>query len=1114
MANFVRSLSFTGIIWSILSLFCIVFVLASCGVAGIIGLPATSIDVAKAAVIIFLIPFLLPIFLPGQLLKPQWNRTVYLLLGGVVLLPFCGFLIEHDVTNLTVLLLALGLGLIDSNVLRKIYWWSNEIFYKHRASGVTLRLAIFVLVGVFAVFAANLIIPPLWRAWENKVFYFLGGVHLLGGFSLLADRLLGRQASSGWCDLESLIPARFYGGFFSTIFVQIIEMMVLGYCALIFADWVQNSYGALYLTAWEYTFEFHFRYVIGLLLIGGGIFFPTLFSRREWFPGVFFLASVLMALLMPFGTDNFITPLIFFLSGLVLICGLIYRHDASAQLFRSQVIALGIVLDVLSVLITLLIFSRYDINFMLNLTHLLMVGALVILAAGNYDIVFRMFIVILAHTLYRTKISGQENFPARGAVLLVSNHVSFLDAILLTAISSRPIRFMVHEDFYQLPVLNLIFNWMQAIKVPGRSKAKRMLALFDEVRFHLRNDEVVCLYPEGGITQNGIMQAMHSGIEKMLPEGKSVKVIPVRLGMVWGSMMTFHKGKMKFVRPHELPIPAGVMVGSELPHNLSGYELRQVLSKMSAEAEMEFRKGEVPIHYQFMKLAKHRMFQHTFSDYEGADLSNFSVLLRSLLLSRKIRTLLPENYDSEYIGVMLPNCSSCTITFFAILYADKSPAVLNFSAGRQAIEMAAQSCGAKIILTSKLFVRKLQMEPLPGMVYLEDVAKEIPRSWKIGALLRTVLLPSWALIRQTSPLTFMDLNHDAFLLFSSGSTGKAKAVRLSHHNITSDFFSFWRIIGWTPKDRIIGNLPMFHSFGLMISFWCPAMSGTRVIYLANPLDGDAVGKIVEREHVTMMMATPTFLQMYMRKCTAEQLKTLRLTITGGEKLRQDIAEKFHKLTDLAVVEGYGCTELSPIVSVNLASSMFELGKKAGKYGSIGVAMPGIAVKIVDPDTLVELPEDTPGLMLVRGANVMKGYLNNEVGTSEVMIDGWYNTGDIAKMDVDGYITITGRLSRFSKISGEMVPHELVENKLQELLGDDERVIGVTSKSDEKRGERLIVFYSTPSANVRELISGLREANLPNLWIPKAEDFIKVDKIPLMGNGKLDLQKLKQMAQAL
>ena len=309
-------------------------------------------------------------------------------------------------------------------------------------------------------------------------------------------------------------------------------------------------------------------------------------------------------------------------------------------------------------------------------------------------------------------------------------------------------------------------------------------------------------------------------------------------------------------------------------------------------------------------------------------------------------------------------------------------------------------------------------------------------------------------------------------------------------------------------------MPMFHSFGLMISFWCPAMSGTRVIYLANPLDGDAVGKIVEREHVTMMMATPTFLQMYMRKCTAEQLKTLRLTITGGEKLRQDIAEKFHKLTDLAVVEGYGCTELSPIVSVNLASSMFELGKKAGKYGSIGVAMPGIAVKIVDPDTLVELPEDTPGLMLVRGANVMKGYLNNEVGTSEVMIDGWYNTGDIAKMDVDGYITITGRLSRFSKISGEMVPHELVENKLQELLGDDERVIGVTSKSDEKRGERLIVFYSTPSANVRELISGLREANLPNLWIPKAEDFIKVDKIPLMGNGKLDLQKLKQMAQAL
>jgi len=264
----------------------------------------------------------------------------------------------------------------------------------------------------------------------------------------------------------------------------------------------------------------------------------------------------------------------------------------------------------------------------------------------------------------------------------------------------------------------------------------------------------------------------------------------------------------------------------------------------------------------------------------------------------------------------------------------------------------------------------------------------------------------------------------------------------------------------------------------------------------------------------MVMATPTFLQTYMRRCTKEQLSTLRLAITGGEKLRRDIAENFRKMTNLAVVEGYGCTELAPIVSINLALNSFELGQEAGKPGSIGVPMPGLFVKIVNQETGKMCQPDEEGVLLVKGGVVMQGYLNDPEATSKVIINGFYNTGDIASMDERGYITITGRLSRFSKVSGEMVPDELVELHLNELLSSESRVLAVTGVPDDKRGERLVVIHSVSELDPAALIEQLRSKGLPNLWIPRKEDFRYVKSIPLLGSGKIDLQSLKQIAVSL
>jgi acyl-[acyl-carrier-protein]-phospholipid O-acyltransferase/long-chain-fatty-acid--[acyl-carrier-protein] ligase len=293
------------------------------------------------------------------------------------------------------------------------------------------------------------------------------------------------------------------------------------------------------------------------------------------------------------------------------------------------------------------------------------------------------------------------------------------------------------------------------------------------------------------------------------------------------------------------------------------------------------------------------------------------------------------------------------------------------------------------------------------------------------------------------------------------------------------------------------------------------MTGAKIVYLPNPLDGAAVGKAIEEDELTILLATPTFLQSYMRKCTKEQLKSLRLVITGAEKLRKDIAEKFKKMTGLAVVEGYGCTELSPIVAINVAFTIMQIGTSPGKPGCIGPPMPGICVRIGDPETWKELEPGEEGLLLVKGPNVMQGYLNDPEKTADAIRDSWYNTGDVAKMDLDGYITITGRLSRFSKIGGEMVPHEMVEKTIYEILQTEKRCVAVCSAPDKSKGEKLVVLHTCDmEMKPDELVEKLREAELPNLWIPRGANFYEVYELPLLGSGKLDLAKVTELAKEL
>ncbi len=724
------------------------------------------------------------------------------------------------------------------------------------------------------------------------------------------------------------------------------------------------------------------------------------------------------------------------------------------------------------------------------------------------EFAIRFAVVTLTHTLYKLTIRGRENIPEQGPTLIVSNHVSFVDGLLISAASSRMIRFLMHEDYYNYPLMHWFFKWMGFIEVPDPSNSKGVKEAIRRTRKALENGDIVCVFPEGKLTRNGVMDEFKKGFSLMLPKDMDIPIIPVRLGMVWGSIFTYYYGKVKFRKPKELPYPVTVTIGKPLSKDISPFDLRQKISELAADTEIIPRKDERPLHYAFAKIAKRHPFRKRFFDVDGKGVANFVVFLRAIILSREIRRMT----ERRHIGILLPNSTHSAVAVLATLLADKIPAMLNFSASGEIMDKAILKADLDSVLTSRLFVRKAKIDNREEMCFLEDIAKDISTLRKMKYALITALLPRQELMHFISPETCKNVSGDAVVLFSSGSSGDPKGVVLSHHNINSNVHSFIRVIGWEPsRDSVLGNLPLFHSFGMTTNFWLPMMTGTKVVYLPNPLDGAAVGKQIADHKLTILLATPTFLHTYMRKCAPEQLASLRLTIVGAEKLRPEITEKFRKMTGLEVLEGFGCTELSPVVSINIAESIVALGRSAGKPGSVGHAIPGVCVKIVDPDTGAKMPVGEDGLLLVKGPNVMQRYLKDPLKTAEIIKDGWYNTGDIAKVDSDGYIFITGRLSRFSKIAGEMVSHEMVENAIADILKTEERVVAVAGAADAKKGEKLLVLYTETAMNPPEIIAALRKAGtIPNLWIPKAENFSKIDEMPLLGSGKLDLGELNRM----
>ena len=398
---------------------------------------------------------------------------------------------------------------------------------------------------------------------------------------------------------------------------------------------------------------------------------------------------------------------------------------------------------------------------------------------------------------------------------------------------------------------------------------------------------------------------------------------------------------------------------------------------------------------------------------------------------------------------------------------------------------------------------------------MEDL-KDKPTLWdKIACAIATYVIPSFILDRVYG-LGKIKPDDTLTVIFTSGSTGLPKGVQLTQANISSNVQAVQQMVHLNRSDVIIGILPFFHSFGYTITLWTLLGIDVKLAYHFSPLEPKVVGSLTRKHRGTVLLATPTFLRSYLRRVDKEDFATLQIVVAGAEKLPIDLCSAFEEKFGVRPVEGYGTTELSPLVSVNIPPARsvdnFQIDRKEG---TVGRPIPNVAAKIVDLDTGEEKGVNEPGMLLITGPNVMKGYLNQPEETAKVLKDGWYTTGDVALIDEDGFLKITGRVSRFSKIGGEMVPHVRIEEAIDEILGpsdQEEIAIAVTAVEHPTKGERLVVVHTQLPLTPEEICQRLKKTGLPNLFIPSTDSFMQVEKIPILGSGKLDLRQLQSLAQ--
>src|SRR3954463_10948159 len=715
----------------------------------------------------------------------------------------------------------------------------------------------------------------------------------------------------------------------------------------------------------------------------------------------------------------------------------------------------------------------------------------------------RFFGLAFARIFYRVAVTGADRLP-KGGFLLLPNHISWIDAVVLSMACPRPIRFIIDEGVYHNPWLNPVLRAVSCIPITGK-KAKEGMR---EAISRIRAGEIVCLFPEGELSRTGSLLKLRRGYEIIARQAEA-PVVPVWLDQLWGSIFSFQGGRFFTKLPKAFPYRVRVAFGEPLSADEADLAtVRERLLKLGefCYSQRPAFRGHIG-RAALRGLKRHRFRTGLVDGMDGSKLVRGKVLGVALAFARHLQKTYP---DQPRIGVVLPPGKGGLVANLAVILAGKIPVNLNFTSLREAIESAIEQAGLRITISANAMAKRLEDFPwTPEVIHLDEALPPMKRKillWWIAA----IVVPR-GLLASMLKLPRVGDSDEAILLFTSGSSGKPKGVVLSHRNILSNVAQFAVALDARKDDLLLASLPFFHSFGCTVTLFYPLFESVRALTYPNPLEAKKIAELIERHHVTVMLATPTFLRAYLRKAEPEQLGSLRLLVAGAEKLPVELGKAVEARFGKHVYEGYGLTETSPVVSVNLPEPAGQT-QPTNRPGSTGKMLSGIAAEIRDPDTDAKLSLHERGMLWLRGPNIFEGYLNAPQVNAEVLQDGWFKTGDIGRFDDDGFLYIEGRLSRFSKIGGEMVPHETIETRILRALDlneQGERILAVMGVPDSTKGEALVLL-TTIEVNQPALRSALAATGVPNLWIPRT--IHRVDAIPALASGKLDLVGCKKLAE--
>jgi len=718
--------------------------------------------------------------------------------------------------------------------------------------------------------------------------------------------------------------------------------------------------------------------------------------------------------------------------------------------------------------------------------------------------------VAIARVLYRVRAGGVEHVPATGGVLLIVNHLSYIDPVVLQLACPRPIRFLGYQGLRE----NILFDW--AFRLSGSIPISRTNST-DGIRRvikALQSGEVVAIFAEGHISRTGQLMAIKRGFE-IAARKAAVPVVPAFIDGVWGSVFSFADNKYLWKSPRLMPTPVFVQFGPAIPADQADPAVaRKALLDAGALAFDERPFLRRHLGRECVRALARRPWHVEVIDRtaERRPVTAAQLLGTAAAYSRYLRRTTPE----RRVGIVLPPGAGAFIANLAVICAGKIPVNLNFTAGKSALEASMKLGGVTTVISADAVRQKVPAFPWPERTL--DLRAEIAAMGGKRAIVPW-LLAAWILPNQWIA-TLLGLpkigdRAEAGLLFTSGSSGEPKGVALSHRNILANCAQISSLAILPQSSSLLGCLPLFHSMGFTVTLWYPMIRGCRVITVPSPLDTRRIVDAIRDEEVTVLLGAPTFIRPILRKAQPSELKSLHLVVTGAEKLPDDLYKAFLETFHIEILQGYGLTETTPASNINqphppITTSTAEpqVGKKAGSTGRL---LPGMTVRIVNPETGEEVPTGDQGIVWFKGANVFSGYLDDPQKTQAAFRDGWFVTGDLGRLDDEGFLFIEGRLSRFSKIGAEMIPHGTIEQRIAETFQLDQSeapVVAVMGVPDKAKGEALVLLTTIPisSDQLREKLLGV---GLTNLWVPKI--IHQVEKIPVLGTGKLDLKRCRDLA---